>query len=166
MITRLALASAPLIFLTLGACGAQSRDATATTASEVWIVSTDDYDDIDFARASVERNRDAGRIAHLVILTHDAGVESCRISRTNDANDERGVIELPYYIDAEFGATRDTEGIFIIDATPAPGSTLPRNWRTGHDHEVRDQGTAPTGTITLPLLPIETNEIRIHWSTQ
>jgi hypothetical protein len=166
MITRLALASTPLILLALGACGAQERTDAQLQSSEVWIVTTDDYDDIDFARASVERQRDAGKIAHVVIATHDSGVQSCRINRTNYANDELGVIELPYYINAPFGTTTDTEGIFIIDATPAPGATLPKNWRAGHDHEVRDQGTAPTGVITLPLLPIETSEIRIHWSTQ
>lgn len=163
---RLALTTTSLSLLTLGACGAQERDSSTFNASEIWIVSTDDFDDMDFAYASVERNRDIGKVAHHVILTHDSGVESCTISRTNYADDKRGVIELPYYITAPFGTTEDIEGIFIIDATPAPGSTLPKNWRTGLDHEVRDQGTAPTGTITLPLLPIETTEIRIHWSTQ
>ena len=166
MITRPALTIISILVLALASCGPEPRSGASTTASEVWIVSTDDYDDIDFARASVERNRDAGRIAHVVIATHDAGVQSCRITRTNYANDELGVIELPYSINPPFGTTDDTEGIFIIDATPAPGATLPKNWRAGHDHQVRDQGTAPTGTITLPLLPIETSEIRIHWSTQ
>ena len=152
--------------IVLGACGAQTRDGASINASEVWVISTDDVDDLDFARASVERNRERGVIAHLVVATHDSGVETCRISRTAYANDDQGVIELTYSIFGHFDEIDDIEGTFYIDATPAPGVVLPDNWIRGHDHAVRNAGTAPAGTITLPLLPIETDEIRIHWSTQ